>query len=54
MDKDLEDNDANSFELSQVEKNVCKENFQFYDKERKGFVERFELPMILTGKYFIG
>lgn len=46
----VEDMDNNQFELSVVERNVCKENFAFYDKARQGFVERFELPMILTGK----
>ena len=37
-------------ELSIVEKDCCKENFKFYDKEKKGYVELFELPMVLTSK----
>mgnify|MGYP006893381953 CR=1 FL=1 len=38
-------------ELSILEKDCCKQNFQFYDKAKQGFVERFELPMVLTSKY---
>lgn len=38
------DLDTNQFELSVLERNVCKENFAFYDKARQGWVERFELP----------
>ena len=30
----MNDLDANQFELSIVERNVCKENFAFYDKAR--------------------
>lgn len=40
-------------ELSVTEKDCCKQNFQFYDKAKQGFVERFELPMVLTSKYSI-
>ena len=38
-------------ELSVLEKDCCKQNFQFYDKAKQGFVERFELPMVLTSKF---
>ena len=38
-------------ELSRLEKQCCKENFQYYDKEKLGYVERFELKNILSGKY---
>ena len=27
---------------------MCKQNFTFYDKAKQGYVERFELPMLLT------
>jgi hypothetical protein len=30
-------------ELSRLEKLCCKENFQYYDKQKLGYVERFEL-----------
>jgi hypothetical protein len=26
---------------------LCKLNFQFYDSKKLGYVERFELPMLL-------
>ena len=38
-------------ELSNIEKESAKANFLFYDKAKAGFVERFELPMVLSGKY---
>jgi Ca2+-binding EF-hand superfamily protein len=38
-------------ELSVLEKDCCKQNFQFYDKAKQGSVERFELPMVLTSKW---
>ena len=37
-------------ELSILEKDCCKQNFQFYDKAKQGFVERFELPLVLESK----
>jgi len=37
-------------ELSHMERNCCSENFKFYDKAKQGFVERFELPMVLNSK----
>jgi Ca2+-binding EF-hand superfamily protein len=40
-------------ELSVLEKDCCKQNFQFYDKAKQGFVERFELPMVLTSKFML-
>ena len=39
-------------ELSILEKDCCKQNFQFYDKAKQGFVERFELPLVLESKLF--
>ena len=30
-------------ELTKLEKLCCKENFQYYDKQKLGYVERFEL-----------
>ena len=30
-----------------MERDCCKQNFAFYDKGKVGFVERFELPMLL-------
>lgn len=41
---------ASHTELSVLEKDCCKQNFQFYDKAKQGYVERFELPMVLTSK----
>ena len=41
---------AASTELSILERDLCKQNFQFYDKAKQGYVERFELPMLLTSK----
>jgi hypothetical protein len=40
-------------ELSVLEKDCCKQNFQFYDKAKQGFVERFELPLVLESKLFL-
>ena len=37
-------------ELTKLEVELCKQNFVFYDKSRQGYVERFELPLILKGK----
>ena len=43
--------DENScIELSNIEKESAKTNFLFYDKAKLGYVERFELPMVLSGK----
>ena len=44
------DNGNSHIELSNIEKESCKANFAFYDKAKAGFVERFELPMVLSGK----
>lgn len=41
----------NQTELNVEEKECCKINFQFYDKTKQGFVERFELPMLLTSTF---
>ena len=35
-------------ELSSLEIDCCKQNFIFYDKQKLGYVERFELPMLLS------
>lgn len=43
--------DNSHTELSILEKDCCKQNFTFYDKAKQGFVERFELPMVLTSKF---
>ncbi len=45
------DQDQNRTELTQVEIALCKQNFGFYDTKKVGSVERFELPMLLNGKY---
>ena len=45
--EEIEPADVNQFELGVVERDCCKQNFAFYDAEKKGFVERFELPMLL-------
>lgn len=42
--------DNSHTELSVLEKDCCKQNFQFYDKAKAGYVQRFELPMVLTSK----
>ena len=34
-------------ELTRMEVELCKQNFGFYDRNRQGYVERFELPMLL-------
>ena len=36
-------------ELTRVESELCKQDFHLYDKNKNGYVERFELPMMLTG-----
>ena len=43
--------DNSHTELSTLEKSCCKENFMFYDKAKAGYVQRFELAMVLTSKY---
>jgi Ca2+-binding EF-hand superfamily protein len=48
MDQDV-DQDQNRTELSKLEIELCKQNFGFYDKNKVGSVERFELPMLLNG-----
>ena len=45
-----EEQQVSHTELTQLERECCKQNFLFYDKQKLGHVERFELPMILTGK----
>ena len=50
-DEVVSEADNTHTELSILEKDCCKQNFQFYDKAKQGFVERFELPMVLTSKY---
>ena len=40
---------SDRLELTRVEQELAKQNFGFYDKQRQGWVERFELPMILNG-----
>ena len=50
MNEQGSDMDNNRTELTKLEMELCKQNFQFYDKQRMGFVERFELPMVLNGK----
>ena len=50
MDVNELDNQTTHIELSNIEKESCKANFAFYDKAKAGFVERFELPMVLSGK----
>ena len=42
-----EEQEVSQFELGAIEKDCCKQNFQFYDAEKRGYVERFELPMLL-------
>ena len=41
--------DNNKTELTRIDQELCRQNFQFYDKNRVGYVERFELPMLLNG-----
>jgi hypothetical protein len=36
-------------ELTKLEIELCRQNFGFYDRNRVGSVERFELAMLLTG-----
>ncbi len=42
------EHDPNRTELSKLEIELCKQNFAFYDRNRVGSVERFELPMLLN------
>lgn len=44
------EHDPNRTELSKLEIELCKQNFSFYDRNRVGSVERFELPMLLNSK----
>ena len=46
-DVDLEPAEVNQFELGAVERDCCKQNFLYYDSQNRGYVERFELPMLL-------
>ena len=46
-DVEIEPAEVNQFELGALERDVCKANFQFYDTQKRGYVERFELPMVL-------
>ena len=48
IEEEIPEEEPNQFELGQVEKDCCKQNFAFYDVEKRGFVERFELPMLLA------
>ena len=47
----IESDSPSHTELSAIERDCCKQNFIFYDKEKKGSVERFELPNVLSSKY---
>ena len=47
----VEDQQTSLTELDVAEKDCCKINFQFYDKNKQGYVERFELPMLLTSTF---
>lgn len=47
----VEENENSLTELDGAEKECCKINFQFYDKQKLGYVERFELPMLLTSTF---
>lgn len=49
-DQESENHESNAAELSILERELCKQNFLFYDKQKQGYVERFELPMVLTSK----
>ena len=44
------ENSNNLTELNGSERECCRQNFQFYDKAKLGYVERFELPMVLNSK----
>jgi len=50
MTEPEEDKIDEHIELSELEIESVKTNFRFYDKAHIGYVERFELPMILEGK----
>jgi len=45
------DQDQNRTELTKLEIELCKQNFGFYDHRKVGSVERFELPMLLNGRF---
>lgn len=51
MDQDAQEQDQNKTELTNLEKELCKQNFAFYDRNRVGSVERFELAMLLNGTH---
>jgi hypothetical protein len=51
-EENASENGTTHTELSVLEKDCCKQNFQFYDKAKQGFVERFELPLVLESKLF--
>lgn len=46
------DQDQNRTELTKLEIELCKQNFGFYDHRKVGSVERFELPMLLNGRFW--
>ena len=55
IDEEDEDKLDEHIELSELEVESVKTNFRFYkrseeDKAKMAWVERFELPMILSGK----
>ena len=37
-------------ELSSVDRECCIQNFKFYDRLKQGYVELYELPMVLSSK----
>ena len=53
MDQDAQEQDQNKTELTNLEKELCKQNIAFYDRNRVGSVERFELAMLLNGTNFL-
>ena len=42
--------DPNQPDLSASDKECTIQNFRFYDKQKQGYVELYELPMILHSK----
>ena len=36
--------------VSKADMDYCKQAFQFYDREKKGYIEKFEIPIFLPRK----
>jgi len=40
-----------NYDLTKLEIDICKDNFNFFDRERRGFVHRYKLKFLLRSIY---